>query len=254
LFTEVPELKGRFAKKVWERIEKSIFPKLKYVFTVNQSIADIFEEKYKVRVGVMHNFPKSMGNISPMIAKELGLPNEKKILILQGAGINIDRGAEEAVEMMKFIENAILLIVGNGDVIEILKKKIKEEKMDSKIFFFDKMPYNELLRYTAMADLGLSLDKDTNLNYRFSLPNKILDYVHAGTPVLASNLVEVKNIVENYQIGRISNDYSAESFAKIAQEMLLSNYKETHSKQLKKVANELCWENEVVNLKKIFNL
>jgi len=46
LFTEAPELEGRFVKKIWERIEKMIFPKLNHIITVNDSIAEIFEEKY----------------------------------------------------------------------------------------------------------------------------------------------------------------------------------------------------------------
>ena len=43
-FTEVPELvEGSFSKRVWLKIERSIFPKLKHVFTVNKSIAEIYK-------------------------------------------------------------------------------------------------------------------------------------------------------------------------------------------------------------------
>ena len=48
-FTEVPELIHRpKVRKIWLRIEERIFPKLKDVYTVNESIASIYAEKYNL--------------------------------------------------------------------------------------------------------------------------------------------------------------------------------------------------------------
>ena len=49
--------------------------------------------------------------------------------------------------------------------------------------------------------LRLTLDRDTNLNYRFSLPNKVFDYVYAGIPLLATDLPEVAAIVRGHDAG-----------------------------------------------------
>lgn len=139
---------------------------------------------------------------------------DKKIILLQGAGINVDRGAEEAVASMAFIDNAILLIIGGGDVILQLKQMVIKGNLSSKIIFIDKLPPDELAAWTKLADIGLTLDKDTNINYRLSLPNKIFDYIHAGIPVLTSNLIEVKKIVENYNVGKVTEDHNPETIAK----------------------------------------
>ena len=73
--------------------------------------------------------------------------------------------------------------------------------------FKDKMPYDELKHYTAASDAGMSLDKDTNINYRFSLPNKLFDFMHAGIPSIVSDLPEVKRIVKEYHIGMVLSSH-----------------------------------------------
>ena len=108
IFCEVPELQETpLKKKIWERLEKLIVPKLKYCITVNQSIATWFNQKYKVDFKVVRNIPDKISVNKIKTRAELNLPTNKKIILLQGAGINIQRGAEEAVEAMQYIDTAI---------------------------------------------------------------------------------------------------------------------------------------------------
>jgi len=65
------------------------------------------------------------------------------------------------------------------------------------------MPYPELLRYTAAADLGLALDKPLSLNYQLALPNKVFDYIQASTPILASELQEISRLIQTYNCGKV---------------------------------------------------
>jgi len=41
-----------------------------------------------------------------------------------------------------------------------------------------------LHKLTPLANLGLSLEKNLSLNYRFALPNKIFDYLQGKVPIL----------------------------------------------------------------------
>ncbi|MGZ4057129.1 MAG: glycosyltransferase, partial [Bacteroidia bacterium] len=160
LFCEVPELQSNpVKKKIWKSLERWIFPKLKNVFTVNDSIAKIYSDEYKVNVKVVRNIPllSNQLNLKKISKEELGIPSGKKIIVLQGAGINIDRGAEEAVEAMQFINYAILLIIGSGDVMNVLKQMVTALKLNDKVLFIGKVPFEKLLQYTHNADLGLTL-------------------------------------------------------------------------------------------------
>ena len=253
-FTEVPELVNRKkVQGVWKNIEKRIFPKLKTVITVNDSIAELYEKEYGIRPFVVRNISPARKLNGVADRSSLGLPGDKYILILQGSGINIQRGAEEMVLAMQYVPDAILLIVGGGDVMGKLKKIVREKKLEDKVIFRPRQPYNELFRLTSAADLGLTLDKDTNINYRYSLPNKLFDYIQAGIPVLASPLPEIKKIISKYDIGDFIEGHEPETIATKVNEILAD--KELLKKWKKNVnfaASKLTWENEEQLLKNIF--
>ncbi|MBL7940019.1 MAG: glycosyltransferase [Flavobacteriales bacterium] len=201
-FTEVPELVERpRVRSVWLAIERWIFPKLERVITVNESIAKAYGERYGKVLAVVRNIPMPR-DLGPLPTRaELDLPTDRFILIMQGSGINVQRGAEEAVLAMRDQPNCLLLLVGGGDAWPTLERMVQENALQDRVRMLPRMPYERMMQCTRNADLGLSLDKDTNLNYRFSLPNKLFDYFRASIPVLVTDLPEVAGIVRQYDAG-----------------------------------------------------
>lgn len=210
-FTGVPELQNRpFVAWVWKSIEKAIFPGLKYVMTVSDPIAALYEKLYSIKPVVVRNFSNSTGQITPFSRIELGIDKDDLLLIIQGTGINMGRGAEELLGSIKVLKDVSLLIVGSGDVLNALKKQVNELDIGRRVKFVHRVPWEELMRYTKSADVGVTLDKDSNDNYRFSLPNKLFDYISAGIPVLASDLPEVKKIIAENDCGIIIDEVTIE--------------------------------------------
>jgi glycosyltransferase involved in cell wall biosynthesis len=203
-FTGVPEIQNRpLVRWVWTAIEKSIFPHLKYVMTVSDSISDQYFRLYGIRPVTVRNCTPSVAHLSGYSRKELCIPAENLLLIFQGAGINVERGGVELIEAVSKIDRVTLLIIGSGDIIPDLKERVNKLNISDKIKFLPRMPWEELMRYTKSADAGVSLDKDNNPNYRFSLPNKLFDYLSAGIPVIAGPLPEVEKIIRQWVAGII---------------------------------------------------
>jgi len=254
-FAGVPELTSRpKIQKAWRFIEKMSLPKVDKMYTVNASIADLYKNEYK------RNDIKVVRNISDVKTvdrskskSDLGLPLDKKIIIIQGAGINIDRGAEESIEAIKLVDNCVLIFVGDGDVIPQLKAQVINEGLEEKVLFFGKRPYNELMNFTALSDIGLSLDKDTNVNYKFSLPNKIFDYIHANIPLIVTDLIEVVRVVEENNVGIVLSELTPNKLANainklITDESLYSDFK----LNTKRASKSLSWDNECEVLRTIY--
>ena len=255
-FTEVPELVENPTKqKIWLKLEKWIFPKLKNVYTVNESIAKIYSEKYKVPVHVIRNIAPNFVYLDNKSRKDLGLPQDKFIIIIQGSGINKRRGAEEAVDAMNYIENALLLIIGSGDVLDELKLKVEKQQLTEKVLFLPKMPYTEMMQYTMNADLGLAIDHTDSLNHKLALPNKLFDYIQAEIPVLATEIVEIEKIIEKYKIGFILHEELTASFLADKISEIRSNYSDQIDElkiNLKKAKSIENWDVELKKLKEIY--
>lgn len=255
-FTEVPELISRpKIRRVWLKIEAYIFPKLKHVYTVNDAIAEIYRKKYKVDVKVIRNIAPKIQNQNVDVELSRRIKGDNIMLIMQGAGINVDRGAEEIIEAMQWIDGAILYLIGSGDVFPDLRLLVKKFKLQSKVFILDKMPYLDLMEYTKISDFGLSLDKGTNPNYENALSNKVFDYIQAQIPLIVSERKVVSALVKTNQIGVVLTKITPVELAKeinetIRNNELLSFWKEN----LKKASQKYTWEAEEVKLKEIYKL
>jgi glycosyltransferase involved in cell wall biosynthesis len=253
-FTGVPEIQNRpFVKWVWKRIEKLVFPQLKYILTVSDSIAMQYEKDYGIRPLTVRNCSQKARLIIPFSRDELNLNPDHLLLILQGTGINIDRGGEELVDALAITEEVSLLIIGSGDQINFLIDKVKKLGLTDRIKFITTLPWETLIRYTKSADAGLSLDKNSNLNYNFSLPNKLFDYLSAGIPVIASDLPEISKILTEYKCGIVISEVNKEEISNAIMKLRDNRELLSELKQNSVIASKsVNWENESLKVEELY--
>ena len=245
LFTEVPELIHRPSiKNIWENIEKRILPKLKNCYTVSGSISRYYNNKYNTSFEIIKNVPKTK-NIK---AGDFSFPIDNKRIILYQGAVNIGRGLELMLETIKHLENYMLVVIGSGDILEDLKQQSLELISINKVYFLGKLSPLEMQKLTPLADIGISLEEDLGLNYRYALPNKVFDYLHAEIPVLVSNLPEMKKVIGTYKFGEIVYERTPKSLAKQIKEFSLKK----HSKEIINAKKILNWENEEEKLISVY--
>lgn len=247
LFTETPELGDNpFARSVWKWLEKKLVPRIKFGLTVSEAIAQEYKNRYGVHFYVLRNVPPRL-DLTALPEPPVILPPDKKFLILQGTGINRQRGAEEALEALELLPDYFsLIIAGDGDVIEDLKKRAARETLQSRVVFTGRLSYNQLMALTVRCFAGLSLDKPTCLNYLYSLPNKIFDYMQARIPVIVSPMPEPSLVVKNYGVGLVLDEVTPENIAEnvLLLEKKLQTERHLWLERLEKAARELCREEE----------
>jgi glycosyltransferase involved in cell wall biosynthesis len=248
MFPQIPEVMDRkFVRAVWTKIEDLLFPRLKYAYTVCRSIAGIYNAKYKMQMQVVRNIPfaeekrKEKGEGR----KEKG--DGKKVLLYQGA-VNIGRGIEWVIDAMPHLDDYVFYVVGDGDVLGDLQTKVKQMHLEDRVIFTGKVPFEQLPAYTEWADIGVNLLENKGLNYYYSLPNRIFDYIRKNIPVLSSDFPEIRNIVAHYDVGTLVNRYDPEYLADTIKQMM---DKEKNTEGFARANAELTWEQEAETLLRI---
>jgi glycosyltransferase involved in cell wall biosynthesis len=239
-FTQVPELVHRkTVQSIWKWIEGTIVPRISFAVTVSYPIAEIYRRLYGTRFRVVRNTPPFRKAPERRVKEE----GEKRIIIYQGA-LNVGRGLELMINTMELLEDTVFLIVGTGDIERELRDLVRKKGLEEKVVFKGRVPPDELLALTSGADLGISLEEDLGLSYRYSLPNKIFDYIQSRIPVLCSNLPEMARIVETYGIGVAARYREPERLAGNIRYMLEERKAGAWRDALEKAAGELNWEKE----------
>jgi glycosyltransferase involved in cell wall biosynthesis len=200
-FTEVPEVVNRpLVKGIWAAVGKFIIPRLKYCYTVCESLSEVFWKKYKTKFEVIRNVPYQLHENSTIKASR-----DEKIILYQGA-LNAGRGLEQTIEAMKLIKQSKLWLVGEGDLSLKLRQLVKAENLEEKVIFKGYLKPSELMEITAKATIGINLLENTSLNYYYSLANKAFDYIQAKIPAIHMNFPEYKNLNEAFEVALLIDD------------------------------------------------
>lgn len=253
-FTGVPEIQNRpFVKWVWKSIEKLVFPRLKYVMTVSDSIAIQYEKDYGLKPLTVRNCSVKTDLMVPFSRDELKLDPDHLLLIMQGTGINVDRGGEELIDAIAITDNVSLLVIGSGDKFQSLIDKTIKTGLSDRIRFISKLPWQELMRYTRSADAGFSGDKNSNVNYNFSLPNKIFDYISAGIPVISSDLPEISKILAESKCGIVISEVTKDEISNAIKKLRDNHGLLSELKQNSVIASEsINWETESLKVVELY--
>ena len=246
LFSEIPELVNKQqVKNVWLYLEKTIIPKLQNVITVSDSIKNHYHNLYGISPIVIRNIPK----IKKISQKNFEIDAKGKKVILYQGSVNIGRGIELMIDTMALLDEYLFIVIGDGDILEQLKEKVSNLSLHDKVKFIGKKTPEELKELTPNATIGMSLEEDLGLNYKYALPNKIFDYLHANVPVIVADLPEMRSLIKKHPIGEILTERTPKTLAKTIINMTNNSYE----KELKTAKKELNWSKEKEKLISIFS-
>ncbi len=239
----------KFMKWHGRKIEKKLIKEVDEFVTVNDSLLDFFKKEYTFERGhVIMNIPSYSGElVKPFdFRKKFNFESKDLILLYQG-NLNQGRGLEKLIEAtVYFPDNWKLILIGEGTLKAELQKKCNEENVK----FMSFVPIHQLPNYTSGADIGINFLESINLSKKMASPNKLFEYIHAGVPILATEGVENRKIIEKYSVGLLC-DLNISSILSSIQSMDRVSLKE-FSKNCQLARLELRWQNQEEEIMDLF--
>lgn len=241
----------------WSEIESKYIHGCQAVITVNPSIAAEIERRYGLSdVQVIYNAertsspPPRSRYFHDLFALEPG----SRVLLLQG-GLSAGRNLEYLVEAMAQVGNqdVVLILLGDGALRDTLSGRAQTAGLSDRVRFHPAVAQHELLALTAAADGGVIPYQATCLNNYYCTPNKLFEFIAAGTPVLSSDLPEITRIVRGNDIGLVGRMDSPAHIAALIDEFFAPGGRQVEWKQnVAEARTRICWEEEEKKLIRIY--
>lgn len=189
---------------IHDRAERKMVQKVDHCITVCSSLSTYFKTKWSKSSAVLRNCPSlshiPLNQTNEITRQSIGLSESAHVLVYQG-DINPGRGLFQLLEVMKQLPSHFhLLLLGDGMLLQELKEFVTVNEM-SNVSFLGRVPYTELLAYSCLADLGISFIEPINASKRYSLPNKLFEYMAVGLPIVSNDLPEPRALFEQYNCG-----------------------------------------------------
>jgi glycosyltransferase involved in cell wall biosynthesis len=141
--------------------------------------------------------------------------NRGKLILLYVGLLNFSRGLEMVLRSLRqYVEidkQVFLVMLGTGSAEKKLKEMVCQLKLEEHVGFEGWVENKCVPKYIASSDICLVPHHKCG-HWNNTIPNKLFDYMAAGKPVLASDAIPVKRIMQQFDCGLIYEDHDEEKF------------------------------------------
>jgi glycosyltransferase involved in cell wall biosynthesis len=121
------------------------------------------------------------------------------------------------------------------------------------IFFNEWVPYQERTNYLLEADIGISLHRD-HLETTFSFRTRLIDYIWAGLPIIATQGDVLSELVEKEGLGKTVAPGDDQGLAEAILDLLkVPDLRQSYRERFEKVTVAYRWENVIRPLAEFCN-
>jgi len=197
-----------FLSHIWNFLCKRYLRRADAIITVCDGLAKEYEKDFGVHCEVITNAP-FYSDLKPKP------PDKNRIKIIYHGAAHPSRKTEDMILLMEHLDHRFyldLMLIKNSP--RYFRKLFDLGRMHPRISFLDPVPMLDIPEKTNGYDIGLFLLSPRSFSYRMALPNKLFEYIQARLAVAIWPSPEMAKIVDEYNCGIVSEDFTIESMAK----------------------------------------
>lgn len=189
-------------KKISKIIERISIPSVNHIFVTSDGYGNWYKKNYGIHnITVVKNFPYKRDleeNHGNLIRSKFNISNDSLLFIYQGL-IAYGRGLELLLEVFKKCQHdRHIVFMGFGPQVNVVKEAAA---LNSNIHFMDAVSPSDVYKYVSGVDIGLCLIEGIFTSYTYTLPNKLLEALNVGVPVIVSDFPDMAKVVNDYDCG-----------------------------------------------------
>ena len=123
------------------------------------------------------------------------------------------RGLEQLVDAMTDVSDVDLVLLGDGPQAPSLRSRSTRLGIADRVHFVEPVPPSQVVSHAAWATVGVMPIVPSSLNNRYSLPNKLFQYMQAGIAVVATDFPQVREVVNGARCGVLVDTTRPEAIA-----------------------------------------
>jgi glycosyltransferase involved in cell wall biosynthesis len=211
-----PSLRSKLLARGSALLEAFMVKRSDAVISTNPSRADVLRERHgREDVTVVQNVPQLQEEVIPI---DPGYPDGRDVLLYQGWITAESRAFRETVLALRELEGVDFVILGFGhdSSRDQIRQWAQEAGLADRVHFLPARPFDELVQTAAAATVGLvPIRGDWGINQYLGDTNKMHEYLMAGLPCVASDLPEIRRVIESGEppVGELFDPNSPESIA-----------------------------------------
>ncbi len=235
-------------QQFWQWLERRCLPYVDGLLVSGERDLQAMQRQYQQlpdQTLVLRNVPPyRQEGATNRLRQHFQLPPDVPIVVYQGVLLP-GRGIEKIIAALPLLPNWFFAIIGAGPEESTVRRYAERYGVADRCLFPGAVPYDELLEWTASADVGVALIEPRSYSYELALPNKLFEYCQARIPVLATRLPAMQEVIDTYNLGlTIEPSASPEQIAHHLQMLYRWKRDPRWVKQCAVAARQLCWEQQ----------
>jgi glycosyltransferase involved in cell wall biosynthesis len=193
---------------------KEYLPKITGMITVGKGLAKEYAKHFPVQPVIITNANR-FHPLQPVT------PAADIIKLVHHGIANPSRRLELMIDMMELLDDRftldLYLITSSfaSPQTRAYVEALKETALNNpRIKIHPPVKSDEIVRTINQYDIGVFLLPPVNFNYENTLPNKLFDFIQARLAIAVGPSKEMAEIVQHYDLGVVSQQFTSESLAK----------------------------------------